>query len=117
MGVDLATYMARIGCFVSRRNVSCDDEKRIITSMKEKLRVRNVSKAPSTTNLKSTTIKVSSSSHTDGGIEFDTLLRKSPQVRCPHYGDAMDTPFKEVVCLLSNVGSINSSFVSAKCSG
>ena len=27
MGVDLATYRARIGAFVSRRNVSCGDEK------------------------------------------------------------------------------------------
>ena len=86
MGVDLATYRARIGCFISRRNVSCDDEKGIITTVKETLRVMNVSKAPSTTNLKITTIKVSSSSPvvgfcTYGRIEFNTLLRKSPQVR------------------------------------
>ena len=98
MGVDLATYRAQIGCFISRRNVSCDNEKRIITTLRERWRVRNVSKALSTTNLKSTRIEVSSSSHTYGRIEFGTLLRKSPQVRCPHY--ASDTHIEQIVCLL-----------------
>ena len=96
MGVDLAIYRARIGTFIGRRNVSCDDEKRITTSMKERLRVKNVSKAPSASNLKSMTIKVSPfasspivSVYTYGRIEFDTRLSKSPQV----HNDATDKPF------------------------
>ena len=52
MGVDLATYRARIGTFISRRNVTCDDERRRNASAKRRWRGKNVSKALSTTNLK-----------------------------------------------------------------
>ena len=40
MGVDLATYRARIGSFNSRRNVNCDDEKRKIAIIKERFRLK-----------------------------------------------------------------------------
>eukprot|EP00731_Ephydatia_muelleri_P001731 Em0001g1731a len=40
MGVDLATYRARIGSFDSRRNVNCDDEKRKIAIIKERFRLK-----------------------------------------------------------------------------
>ena len=40
MGVDLATYRARIGSFISRRNVNCDDEKRKIAIIKERFRLK-----------------------------------------------------------------------------
>ncbi|KAL5517308.1 hypothetical protein EMCRGX_G002839 [Ephydatia muelleri] len=50
MGVDLATYRARIGTFISRRNVSDDDERRRI--VRAMWRTTNLSKAMVTTNLK-----------------------------------------------------------------
>ena len=50
MGVDLATYRARIGTFISRRNVSDDDERRRI--VRAMWRTKNLSKAMVTTNLK-----------------------------------------------------------------
>ena len=50
MGVDLATYRARIGKFISRRNVSDDDERRRI--VRAMWRRKNLSKAMVTTNLK-----------------------------------------------------------------
>ena len=40
MGVDLDTYRARIGSFISRRNVNCDDEKRKIAIIKERFRLK-----------------------------------------------------------------------------
>ncbi|KAL5488512.1 hypothetical protein EMCRGX_G017454 [Ephydatia muelleri] len=40
MGVDLDTYRARIGSFISRRNVNCDGEKRKIAIMKERFRLK-----------------------------------------------------------------------------
>ena len=40
MGVNLATYRARIGSFISRRNVNCDVEKQKIVDMKERFRLR-----------------------------------------------------------------------------
>ena len=49
MGVDLATYRARIGKFISRRNVSDDDERRRI--VRAMWRRKNLSKAMVTTNL------------------------------------------------------------------
>ena len=50
MGVDLATYSAGIGTFISRRNVSDDDERRrIVHAM---WRRKNLSIAMVTTNLK-----------------------------------------------------------------
>ena len=44
MGVDLATYRARIGTFVSRRNVSCGDEKHSPVNVKRKWRGKDVCK-------------------------------------------------------------------------
>eukprot|EP00731_Ephydatia_muelleri_P002612 Em0001g2612a len=61
MGVDLATYRARIGTFISRRNVSDDDERRKI--VRGMWRRKYLSKAIVTTNLKYLTINIASSTH------------------------------------------------------
>ena len=58
MGVDLATYRARIGTFISRRNVSDDDERRRI--IRATWRRKNLSKAMVTTNL---TTNITSGTH------------------------------------------------------
>ena len=61
MGVDLATYRARIGTFINRRNVSDDDEsRRIVHAM---WRRKNLSKAVVTTNLKYLTANISPGTH------------------------------------------------------
>ena len=61
MGVDLATYRARIGTFISRRNVSDDDERRrIVRAMCKR---KNLSKAMVTTNLKYLTTNITSGTH------------------------------------------------------
>eukprot|EP00731_Ephydatia_muelleri_P002569 Em0001g2569a len=61
MGVDLATYRARIGTFISRRNVSDDDERRrIVRTMSRR---KNLSKAMVTTNLKYLTTIITSGTH------------------------------------------------------
>ena len=61
MGVDLATYRARIGTFISRRNVSDDDEwRRIIRATCKR---KNLSKAMVTTNLKYLTANITSGTH------------------------------------------------------
>ena len=61
MGVDLATYRARIGTFISRRNVSDDDERRrIVRAMRRR---KNLSKAMVTTNLKYLTTNISPGTH------------------------------------------------------
>ena len=44
MGVDLATYRARIGTFVSRRNVSCGDEKHRPINVTRRWRGKDVCK-------------------------------------------------------------------------
>ena len=44
MGVDLATYRARIGTFVSRRNVCCGDEKHSPLNVTRRWRGKDVSK-------------------------------------------------------------------------
>ena len=44
MGVDLATYRARIGTFFCRRNVSCGDEKHCPVNVKRKWRGNDVCK-------------------------------------------------------------------------
>ena len=61
MGVDLATYSARIGTFISRRNVSGDDERRRI--VRAMWRRKNLSKAMVTTNLKYLTTNIASGTH------------------------------------------------------
>ena len=64
MGVDLATYRARIGSFLSRRNVNCDDEKRKIAIIKQKFRLKIGLKAVDSWKprvLECATINVSSS--------------------------------------------------------
>ncbi|KAL5517293.1 hypothetical protein EMCRGX_G002818 [Ephydatia muelleri] len=61
MGVDLATYRARIGTFINRRNVSDDDERRRI--IRAAWRRKNLSKAMVTTNLKYLTTNISSGTH------------------------------------------------------
>ena len=61
MGVDLATYRARIGTFISRRNVIADDEsRRIVRAM---WRRKNLSKAMVITNLKYLTTNISPGTH------------------------------------------------------
>ena len=44
MGVDLATYRARIGTFISRRNVSCGDEKHSPLNVTRRWRGKDVCK-------------------------------------------------------------------------
>ena len=44
MGVDLATYRARIGTFISRRNVCCGDEKHSPVNVTRRWRGKDVSK-------------------------------------------------------------------------
>ena len=44
MGVDLATYRARIGTFVSRRNVCCGDEKHSPLNVTRRWRGKDVCK-------------------------------------------------------------------------
>ena len=44
MGVDLATYRARIGTFFSRRNVSCGDEKHSPVNVTRRWRGKDVYK-------------------------------------------------------------------------
>ena len=61
MGVDLPTYRARIGTFVSRRNVSDEDERRRIVGAM--WRRKNLSKAMVTTNLKYLTTNISPGMH------------------------------------------------------
>ena len=61
MGVDLATYRARIGTFISRRNVSNDDDRRKI--VRAMWRRKNLSKAVVTTNLKYLTASITSGTH------------------------------------------------------
>ena len=61
MGVDLVTYRARIGSFISRRNVNCDDEKRKIAIIKERFRLKINLKAVDSCVLECATINASSS--------------------------------------------------------
>ena len=61
MGVDLATYRARIGTFISRRNMSDDHERRRI--VRAMWRRKNLSKAMVTTNLKYLTTNISPGTH------------------------------------------------------
>ena len=61
MGVDLTTYRARIGTFISRRNVSDDDERRRI--VRAMWRTKNLSNAMVTTNLKYLTTNISPGTH------------------------------------------------------
>ena len=44
MGVDLATYRARIGTFVSRRNLCCGDEKHSPLNVTRRWREKDVCK-------------------------------------------------------------------------
>ena len=61
MGVDLTTYRARIGTFISRKNVSDDEERRRI--VRTMWRRKNLSKAMVTTNLKYLTTNITSGKH------------------------------------------------------
>ena len=111
MGVDLATYRARIGTFISRRNVTCDDERRRNASAKRRWRGKNVSKALSTTNLKHMTKETSSCTHSlkmqiytyCTADEFGFLSLNLPHVRS--FGDNGFHAFENVCFQLAVQGS------------
>ena len=60
MGVDLATYRARIGTFISRRNVSDDDERRRIIRATWRRKNLSIAMVTVTTNL---TANITSGTH------------------------------------------------------
>ena len=91
IGVDLATYRARIGTFVSGRNVNCEDQRgRKAYAMQwwRRKNVELVSNALSaTSNDKFMTIKLSSWSrsldihvYVSGSVVFSLLQPKFPHV-------------------------------------
>ena len=91
MGVDLATYRARIGSFFSGRNVNCDDQRRRKACVKQWWRRQNVelvsNALSATSNDKFMTITLSSWSrsldihvYVSGSVVFSLLQPKFPHV-------------------------------------
>ena len=83
MGVDLATYRARIGTFISRRNVCCDDERRTTVSAKQTSRWR-VSEMSSTGDLKCKDVKIPYCSHSLDLYIYNTIGLGFLQPNLPH---------------------------------
>ena len=80
MGVDLDTYRARIGSFISRRNVNCDDKKRKIAIIKKRFRLKIGLKAVDSCKprvLECATINASSSFRKCTHVHVSTKLRTS----------------------------------------
>ena len=91
MGVDLATYRARIGSFFSGRNVNCDDQRRRKACVKQWWRRQNVelvsNALSATSNDKFMTMKLSSWSrsldihvYVSDSVVFSLLQPKFPHV-------------------------------------
>ena len=105
MGVDLATYRARIGTFISRRNVCCDDERRRTVSAKQTWR-RRVSEMSSTGDLKCMDVKIPYCSHSLDLYIYNTIGLGSLQPNLPHVrpsGNNEPHVFKQVLFFPSRV--------------